>query len=64
MVFIMLTYTISFDIDIDECAGGTHNCQQLCNNTVGSYACSCNSGYRIASNSRNCIGQLLNMYLP
>ena len=44
-------------IDINECARGTHNCQQRCNNTVGSYDCSCNSGYSLSSNGRTCNGQ-------
>ncbi|PAA73691.1 hypothetical protein BOX15_Mlig020910g1 [Macrostomum lignano] len=32
--------------DIDECAAGTHCCQHTCQNTVGSYQCSCNPGFR------------------
>ncbi|XP_035691358.1 fibrillin-3-like [Branchiostoma floridae] len=35
------------DNDIDECATGVHSCHQhaTCTNTVGSYRCTCNSGY-------------------
>ncbi|KAL8624629.1 hypothetical protein ACOMHN_045164 [Nucella lapillus] len=32
--------------DVDECKLPTPPCQQGCTNTVGSYVCSCNSGYR------------------
>ncbi|KAH9505773.1 hypothetical protein Btru_055750 [Bulinus truncatus] len=32
-------------IDINECSGN-QTCQQKCINTLGSYYCSCNSGYR------------------
>ena len=34
-------------VDIDECANGTHKCDQnaQCNNANGGYMCTCNSGY-------------------
>ena len=34
-------------LDINECATGTHNCSAdaVCNNTKGSYNCTCNPGY-------------------
>lgn len=34
--------------DVDECHEGNHNCgdQLVCENTAGSYRCSCPSGYR------------------
>ncbi|XP_067046856.1 uromodulin-like isoform X1 [Acropora muricata] len=35
--------------DIDECASGTHNCireKAICTNALGSYKCTCKSGYR------------------
>ncbi|XP_015757520.1 PREDICTED: uromodulin-like isoform X3 [Acropora digitifera] len=35
--------------DIDECASGIHNCingTAICTNTLGSYKCTCKSGYR------------------
>ena len=31
--------------DIDECAGGGHNCSHVCMNTPGSYECVCPHGY-------------------
>ena len=36
--------------DINECTSGTHLCEQTCTNTIGSYACSCNNNYYLASN--------------
>ena len=36
-------------IDIDECESGLHGCVEnlaKCVNTVGSYICVCNPGYR------------------
>ena len=44
-------------IDIDECVEGTHTCAQTCTNVAGSYTCSCDPGYRIASDSRQCDGE-------
>ena len=41
-------------VDIDECAEGTDQCAQNCNNTFGSYTCSCNAGYRLNSTGFGC----------
>ena len=43
-------------IDIDECAEGSDGCVQSCTNTVGSYECSCTTGYRLASDDHRCNG--------
>ena len=40
--------------DIDECTEGTDGCSQICTNTIGTYSCSCNSGYSLASNGHSC----------
>ena len=45
--------------DIDECAEGSHSCEQNCHNNVGSYTCSCRAGYRLAADGRSCIGELI-----
>ena len=34
-------------VDIDECRIQTDQCEQICNNTVGSYNCSCVMGYNL-----------------
>ena len=43
-------------IDIDECAEGLDQCVQNCQNTMGSYMCSCNAGYVLRSDGRGCNG--------
>ncbi len=45
--------------DIDECAEGSDQCNQNCHNNVGSYTCSCNTGYRLNPNGRLCDGKRL-----
>ena len=33
--------------DVDECSGAQHNCNvnATCNNTIGTFICTCNPGY-------------------
>ena len=38
-------------LDLDECAGNDNFCDQICVNTFGSYVCSCESGYTLATNN-------------
>ena len=42
--------------DIDECSSGTHLCVHNCNNIIGSYTCSCDTGYRLNDDQRQCDG--------
>ena len=35
--------------DINECAYNNGGCEQVCVNTVGSFVCSCYSGYTLSS---------------
>ena len=46
--------------DIDECIPncGLGPCQQNCTNTIGSYFCSCSSGYNFVANESVCIGKV------
>ena len=43
--------------DTDECTEDIDGCAHMCTNTVGSYLCSCDSGYRLSSNNRGCYGK-------
>ena len=45
--------------DIDECNEGIDNCAQNCTNTIGSYACSCYSGYVLNSDGLTCSGKTI-----
>ena len=42
--------------DINECADDNGGCQHICNNTGGSFHCSCNPGYSLNEGGKNCIG--------
>ena len=44
-------------IDINECQTDNGGCTQTCNNTVGSYQCSCRDGYELTSDGYNCTGK-------
>ena len=43
-------------VDIDECAENSSNCTQNCTNTVGSFTCSCGSGFTLGNDRRTCQG--------
>ena len=44
--------------DIIECwSSVTNHCQHNCHDTIGSYTCSCHTGYRLNSNGRTCSGE-------
>ncbi len=45
--------------DFNECLANRNDCDQNCTNTIGSYLCSCNAGYTLASNGRQCLGMIL-----
>lgn len=40
--------------DIDECREGSSGCSQTCENTDGSYRCSCRKGYRLSADGKTC----------
>lgn len=52
----MIDIIILLFVDIDECRDNIDNCSQTCSNTIGSYTCDCNPGYRIATDGRTCDG--------
>ncbi|XP_063960999.1 uncharacterized protein LOC129268585 isoform X3 [Lytechinus pictus] len=42
--------------DFNECAeNDTNDCDQICENDLGSYTCSCKSGFRLGLDQRSCI---------
>ena len=48
---------IFFPIDLDECSLNIDKCAHGCVNTIGSYACYCDAGYKLGSNGLQCDGK-------
>ena len=44
---------------MNECSDNNGGCEHTCINSEGSYSCSCNSGYSLDSNDRNCSGKYM-----
>ena len=42
--------------DVNECDIYPPICEQLCNNTNGSFVCDCNMGFDLGPDGRSCIG--------
>ena len=42
-------------LDIDECAADMAGCDQGCNNTIGSFSCTCVEGYTLSDNGKICV---------
>ena len=43
--------------DIDECADGSAECEQICLNLEGSFRCACQNGFALNKDGRTCYGQ-------
>ncbi|XP_009320318.1 PREDICTED: epidermal growth factor-like protein 7 isoform X2 [Pygoscelis adeliae] len=48
------SHALSCNRDVDECAGQSHGCGQLCINTAGSYRCACRDGFSLAADDKEC----------
>ena len=57
-VFVSFIGVLS-PLDIDECFERRSGCNQICENTAGSFVCKCRSGFKMLENQRTCIGRAL-----
>ena len=58
--FHMLFTLITLDIDIDECEGNSHQCEDVngCINSNGTYYCQCtNDNEKLASKGYRCLSK-------
>ena len=49
-------------LDVDECTAGTTSCDTTnegCSNTIGSFTCTCNSGYELNVDGFTCNGTII-----
>ena len=44
-------------IDIDECTDNVDACNHKCVNTIGSYICTCEDGYKLDDTETTCLGK-------
>ena len=44
-------------LDIDECAQGIDQCEHNCHNAIGTYTCSCNTGFMLNPDGFRCDGE-------
>ena len=43
--------------DIDECSTNQGGCSGTCQNTVGSFQCSCSVGFELGPDQMDCVGK-------
>ena len=55
---LLIFFIPNFTTDIDECETNPHNCHEeaACNNTHGSYLCTCKPGF--IGDGQNCTGTI------
>ena len=62
MLLILNVLLIFIFVDINECTDSSvNNCNEDCENTVGSFFCKCNGGKVIDSDGISCKGELVSM---
>ena len=44
-------------LDTNECMENNGGCEHSCTNEIGTFACSCDSGYELDSNMLNCTSE-------
>ena len=44
-----------FSSDTDECKHGENTCHQICQNTIGSFSCSCYDGFNFNDTTHVCV---------
>ena len=63
LITVNVQWIFLWFIDIDECTTGVDECDQNCQNNIGSYECSCDSGYILNDDGFRCNGMNKNTYM-
>ena len=54
----IIVKTLFFLSDVDECVLGTHECADVCVNTIGAYTCRCSDpGLTLGTDGFQCVGK-------
>ena len=56
MLFLFIFLSMHMILDIDECLTNNGGCRHNCQNSEGSFTCSCNYGYQLNSDGYSCEG--------
>ena len=56
ILWSLKNWSCSF-IDMNECSEKTAGCAQVCTNTIGSFKCSCTTGYYLGTDLKYCNGK-------
>ena len=56
-IYFSSCYNVYSLLDIDECLLDIDGCDQGCNNTLGSFLCTCSEGYILNENGFSCEGE-------
>ena len=51
-----------YNVDINECSPSSNICDQICTNTIGSYLCSCYTGFNLLVSGNDCLGEHVIFY--
>ena len=43
--------------DVDECLHRATECEQVCENTIGSFECNCRQGFNLQPDGKSCEGE-------
>jgi len=54
--FDLDTLHLYLHTDIDECSNNTGGCDQICDNTEGSFQCHCHKGFALSDDNITCQG--------
>jgi len=54
---LCMTNNCCYDSDINECETDNGGCTQICDNTKGSYDCSCDKEYELTEDKHSCTGE-------
>ena len=54
--YVKCVLTNNIHTDVNECLTNNGGCAHTCTNDIGSYTCSCRTGYVLDNDNHHCIG--------